>query len=94
MSIEFEKLMHDKFQMRSMGELSFFLGLQVKQNVIFISQDKYVAEILIKIDFASVKTASTPMETNKPLVKDEEAENVDVPSYSNDFTPSCCEEDL
>ncbi|GJW56432.1 putative ribonuclease H-like domain-containing protein [Tanacetum coccineum] len=73
MSNEFETLMHDKFQMSSMGELSFFLGLQVKQKSdgIFISQDKYVAEILKKFDFASIKTASTPMETNKALVKDE-----------------------
>ncbi|GJX84179.1 putative ribonuclease H-like domain-containing protein [Tanacetum coccineum] len=80
MSIEFEKLMHDKFQMSSMGELSFFLGLQVKQKSdgIFISQDKYVVEILKKFDFASIKTASTPMETNKALIKDEKAEDVDV----------------
>ncbi|GJS51650.1 putative ribonuclease H-like domain-containing protein [Tanacetum coccineum] len=71
MSTEFEKLMHDKFQMSSMGELSFFLGLQVQQKSdgIFISQDKYVAEILKKFDFASVKTASTPIETNKALIK-------------------------
>ncbi|GJT55845.1 putative ribonuclease H-like domain-containing protein [Tanacetum coccineum] len=83
MSIEFEKLMHDKFQMSSIGELSFFLGLQVKQKSdgIFINQDKYVAKILKKFDFASVKTASTPMETNKPLTKDEEAEDVDVHLY-------------
>ncbi|GJR28958.1 putative ribonuclease H-like domain-containing protein [Tanacetum coccineum] len=83
MSNEFEKLMHDKFQMSYMGELSFFLGLQVKQKSdgIFISQDKYVAEILKKFDFASVKTASTLMETNKALIKDEEAEDVDVHLY-------------
>ncbi|GJV00454.1 putative ribonuclease H-like domain-containing protein [Tanacetum coccineum] len=83
MSNEFETLMHDKFQMSSMGELSFFLGLQVKQKSdgIFISQDKYVAEILKKFDFASIKTVSTPMETNKALVKDEEAEDVDVHLY-------------
>ncbi|GJW65247.1 reverse transcriptase domain, reverse transcriptase zinc-binding domain protein [Tanacetum coccineum] len=43
---------------------------------IFISQDKYVAEILKKFDFATVKTASTPMEPNKALVKDEEADSV------------------
>ncbi|GJS82530.1 putative ribonuclease H-like domain-containing protein [Tanacetum coccineum] len=75
MSNEFETLMHDKFQMSSMGELSFFLGLQVKHKSdgIFISQDKYVAEILKKFDFASIKIASTPMEINKALVKDEEA---------------------
>ncbi|GKA48688.1 putative ribonuclease H-like domain-containing protein [Tanacetum coccineum] len=83
MSNEFETLMHDKFQMSSMGELSFFLGLQVKQKSdgIFISQDKYVAEILKKFNFASVKTASTPMETNKALVKDEEVEDVNVHLY-------------
>ncbi|GKA00569.1 putative ribonuclease H-like domain-containing protein [Tanacetum coccineum] len=83
LSIEFEKLMHDKFQMSSMGELTFFLGLQVQQkhDGIFISQDKYVAEILKKFDFATVKTASTPMEPNKALVIDEEAKDVDVHLY-------------
>nr|GEW52305.1 hypothetical protein [Tanacetum cinerariifolium] len=49
-----------------------------KEDGIFISHDKYVAEILKKIDFLSVKTASTPIETHKPLVKDEEAADVDV----------------
>ncbi|GJZ84677.1 putative ribonuclease H-like domain-containing protein [Tanacetum coccineum] len=44
-------------------------------------QDKYVAKILKKIDFANVKTASTPIETQKPLVKDEEASDVDVHLY-------------
>ncbi|GKA22433.1 retrovirus-related pol polyprotein from transposon TNT 1-94 [Tanacetum coccineum] len=80
---EFETLMKSRFQMSSMGELTFFLGLQVKQKEdgIFISQDKYVAEILKKFDFVSVKTASTPIETQKPLVKDEEASDVDVHLY-------------
>ncbi|GJV54487.1 putative ribonuclease H-like domain-containing protein [Tanacetum coccineum] len=80
---EFEALMKSRFQMSSMGELTFFLGLQVKQKPdgIFISQDKYVAEILKKFDFANVKTASTPIETQKPLVKDEEASDVDVHLY-------------
>ncbi|GJS71865.1 putative ribonuclease H-like domain-containing protein [Tanacetum coccineum] len=62
---EFEALMKGRFQMSSMGELIFFLGLQVKQktNGIFISQDKYVADMLKKFDLASVKTAITPIET-------------------------------
>ncbi|GJZ19752.1 uncharacterized mitochondrial protein-like protein [Tanacetum coccineum] len=78
-----DQLMHDKFQMSSIREISFFLGLQVKQkrDGIFINQDKYVAEILKKFDFASVKTTSTPMETNKALIKDKEAEDVDVRLY-------------
>ncbi|GJR28214.1 putative ribonuclease H-like domain-containing protein [Tanacetum coccineum] len=76
---EFEKLMHKKFQMSSIGELTFFLGLQVtqKDDGIFISQDKYVDEILKKFGFSTVKTASTPMETSKPLLKDAEVEDVD-----------------
>ncbi|GJT15144.1 hypothetical protein Tco_0873850 [Tanacetum coccineum] len=57
-----------------MGELTFLLGLQVKQKEygIFISQDKYVTEILKKFGFTDVKTASTPMETQKLLLKDED----------------------
>ncbi|GJS38474.1 putative ribonuclease H-like domain-containing protein [Tanacetum coccineum] len=80
---EFEKMMHKKFQMSSMGELTFFLGLQVKQKEdgIFISQDKYVTEILKKFGFTDVKTASTPMETQKLLLKDEDGEEVDVHLY-------------
>ncbi|GJY18906.1 putative ribonuclease H-like domain-containing protein, partial [Tanacetum coccineum] len=73
MCTEFEKMMHKKFQMSSMGELTFFLGLQVKQKEdgIFISQDKYVNKILKKFGFSDVKTASTPMETHKTFLKDE-----------------------
>ncbi|GKD35396.1 putative ribonuclease H-like domain-containing protein [Tanacetum coccineum] len=73
MCTEFEKMMHKKFQMSSMRELTFFLGLQVKQKEdgIFISQDKYANEILNKFGFSDVKTASTPMETHKILLKDE-----------------------
>ncbi|GJZ50596.1 putative ribonuclease H-like domain-containing protein [Tanacetum coccineum] len=80
---ECEKLMHKKFQMSSMGELTFFLGLQVtqKDDGIFISQDKYVDEILKKFDLSIVKTTSTPMETSKSLMKDENAEDVDVYLY-------------
>ncbi|GJY85529.1 putative ribonuclease H-like domain-containing protein [Tanacetum coccineum] len=59
---EFEALMKSRFQMSSMGELTFFLGLQKK------------------FDFASVKTARTPIETQKPLVKDKEASDVECHS--------------
>ncbi|GJW75632.1 putative ribonuclease H-like domain-containing protein [Tanacetum coccineum] len=56
----FEKLMHEKFQMSSMGELTFFLGLQV---------------------FTKVKTASTLIKTQKPLLKDKDGKEVDVHMY-------------
>ncbi|GJS04270.1 putative ribonuclease H-like domain-containing protein [Tanacetum coccineum] len=83
MCIEFEECMHKRFQMSSMDKLTFFLGLQVKQQPdgIFISQDKYVADILKKFDFLSIRTATTPIESNKPLVKDEDGVDVDVHVY-------------
>ncbi|GJR12707.1 putative ribonuclease H-like domain-containing protein [Tanacetum coccineum] len=60
-------------------------GLQVQQKKdgIFISQDKYMADILKKFDFATMKTTSTPMEPNKALIKDEEADSVDVHLYKS-----------
>nr|GEV73730.1 hypothetical protein [Tanacetum cinerariifolium] len=68
----FEKLMRDKFQMSLMGELTFFLGLQVnqKKDGIFINQDKYVVEILRKFGLSKGKSASTPIDAEKPLLKD------------------------
>nr|GEV98175.1 retrovirus-related Pol polyprotein from transposon TNT 1-94 [Tanacetum cinerariifolium] len=77
-------LMKDKFQMSSMGELTFFLGLQVKQKEdgIFISQDKYVTEVLRKFNFSDVKSANTPVDTEKTLVKD-----VDVHLYRSMIRP-------
>ncbi|GKE94571.1 putative ribonuclease H-like domain-containing protein, partial [Tanacetum coccineum] len=79
----FEKLMKDKFQMSSMGEITFFLGLQVtqKEDGIFISQDKYVAEILKKFNYTDIKSASTLVDLEKPLVKDRDADDVDEHLY-------------
>lgn len=80
---EFEDLMHKSFKMSSMGELTFFLGLQVKQKKegIFISQSKYVKDILEKYGLSDTKTASTPMETHKQITADLEGEDVDVHHY-------------
>nr|GEX28956.1 hypothetical protein [Tanacetum cinerariifolium] len=54
---EFEALMHEKFQMSAMGELTFFFGLQVlqKKDGIFLSQDKYVGDILKKFRYSDVR---------------------------------------
>nr|GFA49162.1 putative ribonuclease H-like domain-containing protein [Tanacetum cinerariifolium] len=74
----FEKLMKDKFQMSSMGKLTFFLGLQVKQKKdrIFIIHDKYVAEILRRFRLTDGKSASTPIDTVKPLLKDPDVKRI------------------
>nr|GEU72256.1 ribonuclease H-like domain-containing protein [Tanacetum cinerariifolium] len=77
------KLMKDKFQMSLIGELTFFLGLQVKQiqDGIFVNQDKYVAKILKKFGLTEGKLASTHMDTEKHLLKDPDGEDVDVHTY-------------
>ncbi|GJR77692.1 putative ribonuclease H-like domain-containing protein [Tanacetum coccineum] len=70
---DFEVLMKGEFEMSAMGELTFFLGLQVKQKPdgIFISQDKYVQDMLKKFDMESVRPATTPFEASKAKSKDE-----------------------
>ncbi|KAJ9553048.1 hypothetical protein OSB04_017093 [Centaurea solstitialis] len=72
-----------KEEMSSMGELTFFIGLQVKQKEdgIFINQSKYVKDMLTKFGFLDSKPASTPMETHKQLTADVEGEEVDVHQY-------------
>nr|GEV46302.1 putative ribonuclease H-like domain-containing protein [Tanacetum cinerariifolium] len=81
----FIKKQKDKFQMSLMGELTLFWGLQVKEkdNGIFINQDKYVAKILRKFGLTDGKSASTPIDTKKPLLKDPDGEDVDVHIYSS-----------
>nr|GEY49791.1 hypothetical protein [Tanacetum cinerariifolium] len=79
-----EELLQFKMQkMSSMGELTFFLGLQIKQKKdgIFISHDKYVAEILKKFKLSEGKSASTPIDAENPLLKDSDGEDVDVHTY-------------
>nr|GEZ65874.1 putative ribonuclease H-like domain-containing protein [Tanacetum cinerariifolium] len=60
-----------------------YVCLQVKQKKdgIFISQDKYVAKILRKFRLQEGKSASTPLDTEKPLMKDPNGEDVDVHTY-------------
>ncbi|GJU54351.1 putative ribonuclease H-like domain-containing protein [Tanacetum coccineum] len=80
---EFEALMKGEFEMSAMGELTFFLGLQVQQRPdgIFISQNKYVKEILQKFDLENVRTATTPYEASKPKSKNEPDSPVNVHLY-------------
>nr|GEW52382.1 hypothetical protein [Tanacetum cinerariifolium] len=92
----FEKLMKDKFQMSSMGELTFFLRLQVKQkdDRIFISQDKYVTEILRKFGLTDGKSASTSIDIEKPLLNDPDGEDTVISTSSTKAeyvaVASCC----
>nr|GEV72956.1 hypothetical protein [Tanacetum cinerariifolium] len=73
-------LLDNRFQRGKIDKTLFIKRHKVKQKKdrIFISQDKYVAKILKKFGFTKVKTASTPMETQKPLLKDEDGEEYQV----------------
>nr|GEY88137.1 hypothetical protein [Tanacetum cinerariifolium] len=76
-------LMHEKFQMSAMGELNFFLGLQVlqKKDGIFLSQDKYVGDILKKFGYSDVRSSNTPRDKENPWGKDETGKDVDLHLY-------------
>ena len=80
---EFEELMKSEFEMSAMGDLTFFLGLQVKQKPdgIFIGQEKYVQDILRKFDMESIRTATTPYEAPKPKSNNEPDDAVNVHLY-------------
>ncbi|GJT79946.1 retrovirus-related pol polyprotein from transposon TNT 1-94 [Tanacetum coccineum] len=80
---DFAKIMHDEFEMSMMGELNFFLGLQIKQmeDGIFFNQSKYIKEMLKKFGLEDSKPMKTPMSSDTKLMKDEECESVDSTKY-------------
>jgi len=80
---EFSKLMQGEFEMSLMGELTFFLGLQIKQtrDDIFLSQTKYALELLKKFDMQDCKSISTPMESALSIDKDQSDIEVDGKRY-------------
>ncbi|GKC11617.1 retrovirus-related pol polyprotein from transposon TNT 1-94 [Tanacetum coccineum] len=80
---EFSKIMHDEFEMSMMGELNFFLGLQIKQMEygIFFNQSKYIKEMLKKFSLEDSKPMKTLMSSDTKLTKDKECESVDSTKY-------------
>nr|GEV41715.1 retrovirus-related Pol polyprotein from transposon TNT 1-94 [Tanacetum cinerariifolium] len=80
---EFAKIMHDEFEMSMMGELNFFLGLQIKQmeDGIFFNQSKYIKEMLKKFGLENSKPMKTLMSSDTKLTKDEECKSVDSTKY-------------
>ncbi|GJX18953.1 retrovirus-related pol polyprotein from transposon TNT 1-94 [Tanacetum coccineum] len=80
---DFAKIMHDEFEMSMMGELNFFLGLQIKQmeDEIFFNQSKCIKEMLKKFGLENSKPTKMPMSTENKLTKDDEADFVDSSKY-------------
>ncbi|GJS10963.1 retrovirus-related pol polyprotein from transposon TNT 1-94 [Tanacetum coccineum] len=80
---DFSKIMHDEFEMSMMGELNFFLGLQIKQLEygIFFNQYKYIKEMLKKFGLEDSKPIKTPMSSETKLTRDEDEEFIDDTKY-------------
>ncbi|KAI3685611.1 hypothetical protein L6452_34862 [Arctium lappa] len=80
---KFSELMKSEFEMSFMGELTFFLGLQVKQTSegTFISQSKYVSEILQKYKLNDSTSMIIPLSTGVKLDSDPSGESVDIKTY-------------
>ncbi|CAA7043509.1 unnamed protein product [Microthlaspi erraticum] len=76
----FVKSMTKEFKMSMVGELKYFLGLQVNQTEkgIFISQSTYAKNLLVKFGLDKCKEARTPMSTTTKIGKDEQGEDVDA----------------
>jgi hypothetical protein len=79
----FQKMIENEFQMSMMGELTFFLGIQVKQTKqgTFMHQPKYTKDLMKKFNMAELKPVSTPMSTSMSLGLDEDGETVDQRDY-------------
>ncbi|KAK1419497.1 hypothetical protein QVD17_28669 [Tagetes erecta] len=80
---EFEEIMKSRFQMSSMGEINFFLGLQVKQSAdgIFINQSKFVEKLLKKFKMQDCQTIRTPSDVNCKIQPDSKGKSVDQTLY-------------
>ncbi|GKD97596.1 retrovirus-related pol polyprotein from transposon TNT 1-94 [Tanacetum coccineum] len=80
---EFANQMTNKFKMSMMGQMSFFLGLQISQSPrgIFINQSKYASEIVKKYGLHSTDSVDTPMIENKKLDEDLQGKPVDATLY-------------
>jgi hypothetical protein len=80
---EFSRIMIQKFEMSMMGELKYFLGFQIKQlqEGTFISQKKYIQDILKKFGMKDGKPIKTPMATNGHLDIDTGGKSVDQKVY-------------
>jgi hypothetical protein len=83
LSQEFSKDMQNEFEMSLLGELYFFLGLQIRQSNqgIFISQTKYIREMLKRFGMQDFKLVITPMQTSCKLSKDDDSKSTDQRQY-------------
>ncbi|XP_031250003.1 uncharacterized protein LOC116107863 [Pistacia vera] len=75
--------MHKEFEMTDLGEMSYFLGMEIHQSHhgIFVNQKRYATQILHKYNMDKYKPVDTPLVVNLKLSKDNGAEKVDETMY-------------
>ena len=80
---EFGKMMANEFEMSMIGELSYFLGFQIKQlkNGTFMSQGKYIKDMIKKFRMNDAKAISIPMGISGSLDSDASGNMVDQKMY-------------
>jgi hypothetical protein len=85
--------MKNEFEMSLLRELSFFLGLQIRQNnqFLFIYQTKYIREMLNRFGMEDCKLVTTPMQTRCKLSKDDESKYIDQRQYMSMIGSLLCD---
>ncbi|KAI3790995.1 hypothetical protein L2E82_04493 [Cichorium intybus] len=83
LSVKFADLMKSKFEMSMIGEMTTFLGLQIKQSNdgIFINQENYVKNLLTRFSMDKSNTAKTPMAFGYKIDADLNGKPVDQKRY-------------
>ena len=86
--MESKKKLAEEFEMKDLGLMHYFLGLEVWQILegIFLNQGKYAVEILKRLDMLECKAMATPMDSNLKLLADDSSELMDVTQYKTDYS--------
>jgi hypothetical protein len=81
----FQEIIENEFQVSMMGELTFFLGIEVKQmkECMFIHQAKYMKDLIKKFNMVELKPVLTPMSMTAALDLDENGEAIDQREYKS-----------
>ncbi|KAL6351209.1 hypothetical protein AAG906_031795 [Vitis piasezkii] len=90
-SLVIHQCMHSEFEMSMMGELNFFLGLQIKQlkEGTFINQAKYIKDLLKRFNMEEAKVMKTPMSSSIKLDMDEKGDNFELIGFSDADFAGC-----
>ncbi|XP_031250245.1 uncharacterized protein LOC116108096 [Pistacia vera] len=80
---EFKKSMHNEFEMTDLGEMSYFLGMEIDQGAdgIFVNQKRYASEVLKKFSMENCKQVDLPLVPNAKLSKNDETKKIDEGLY-------------